>query len=171
MYEQCEHQQLVIFCQNNSRDNSIQKIWLEIGCFKTSRFQTLIFMFWALKVRRMAHTTSWVQALNQYLIAKISYLELMIRVIMKRWIMNDRQTRHLDRQTWWLKEFFRWKWVTVVSGPSFISSKASRPKHIFVKKKASNPQPRILCNGNGAISHLQTEMGFFKDFRYSLYNW
>ena len=32
-------------------------------------------------------------------------------------------------------------------------------------------QPRILCNGNGAISHLQTEMGFFKAFRYSLYNW
>ena len=25
--------------------------------------------------------------------------------------------------------------------------------------------PRILCNGNGAISHLQTEMGFVEDFR------
>ena len=32
----------------------------------------------------------------------------------------------------------------------------------------SNKQtwPRILCNRNGAISHLQTEMGFFEDFRY-----
>ena len=30
--------------------------------------------------------------------------------------------------------------------------------------------PRMLCNGNGAISHLQTEMGFVEDFRYSLYN-
>ena len=26
----------------------------------------------------------------------------------------------------------------------------------------------MLCNGNGAISHLQTEMGFFEDF---CYNW
>ena len=31
--------------------------------------------------------------------------------------------------------------------------------------------PRMLCNRNGAISHLQTEMGFVEDFRYSLYNW
>ena len=23
----------------------------------------------------------------------------------------------------------------------------------------------MLCNGNGAISHLQTEMGFVEDFR------
>ena len=30
--------------------------------------------------------------------------------------------------------------------------------------------PRILCNRNGANSHLQTEMGFLEDFRYSLYN-
>ena len=30
--------------------------------------------------------------------------------------------------------------------------------------------PRMLCNGNGAISHLQTEMGFVEDFRYSLDN-
>ena len=29
---------------------------------------------------------------------------------------------------------------------------------------------RILCIGNGAISHLQTEMGFVEDFCYSLYN-
>ena len=29
--------------------------------------------------------------------------------------------------------------------------------------------PRMLCNGNGAIFHLQTEMGFPEDFRYSLY--
>ena len=32
-------------------------------------------------------------------------------------------------------------------------------------------KPRILCNGNGAISRLQTETGFVEDFRYSLYNW
>ena len=31
--------------------------------------------------------------------------------------------------------------------------------------------PKMLCNGNGAILHLQTEMGFVKDFHYSLYNW
>ena len=31
--------------------------------------------------------------------------------------------------------------------------------------------PRMLCNGNGVISHLQTEMGFVEDFCYSLYNW
>ena len=31
--------------------------------------------------------------------------------------------------------------------------------------------PRMLCNGNGAISHLQTKMGFIDDFSYSLYNW
>ena len=31
-------------------------------------------------------------------------------------------------------------------------------------------QPRMLCNGNGVISHLQTETGFFEDFRYSMYN-
>ena len=30
--------------------------------------------------------------------------------------------------------------------------------------------PIMLCNGNGAISHLQTGMGFVEDFRYSLYN-
>ena len=30
--------------------------------------------------------------------------------------------------------------------------------------------PRMLCNGNGAISHLQAEMEFVEDFRYSLYN-
>ena len=30
--------------------------------------------------------------------------------------------------------------------------------------------PRMLCNGNGAFSHLQTEMGFIEDFRYSMYN-
>ena len=30
--------------------------------------------------------------------------------------------------------------------------------------------PRMLCNGNGAISHLQTEMEFVKDFHYRLYN-
>ena len=30
--------------------------------------------------------------------------------------------------------------------------------------------PRMLCNRNGAISHLQTEMGFVEDFRYSLHN-
>ena len=29
----------------------------------------------------------------------------------------------------------------------------------------------MLCNGNGAISHLQTEMGFVKDSCYSLSNW
>ena len=27
--------------------------------------------------------------------------------------------------------------------------------------------PRMFCNGNGAISHLQTKMGFVEDFRYS----
>ena len=27
---------------------------------------------------------------------------------------------------------------------------------------------RMLCNENGAISHLQTEMGFVEDIRYSL---
>ena len=27
--------------------------------------------------------------------------------------------------------------------------------------------PRMLCNANGAISHLQAEMGFVEDFRYS----
>ena len=32
-------------------------------------------------------------------------------------------------------------------------------------------KPRMLCNRNGAISHLQTETIFFQDFRYSLYNW
>ena len=31
--------------------------------------------------------------------------------------------------------------------------------------------PRMLCNGNGAFFHLQTEMGFFEDSCYSLYNW
>ena len=30
--------------------------------------------------------------------------------------------------------------------------------------------PRMLCNRNGAISQLQTEMGFVEDFRYSLQN-
>ena len=25
----------------------------------------------------------------------------------------------------------------------------------------------MLCNGNGAISYMETEMGFFEDFRYS----
>ena len=30
--------------------------------------------------------------------------------------------------------------------------------------------PRMLCNGNGAISHLQTEMEFVEDIHYSLYN-
>ena len=28
----------------------------------------------------------------------------------------------------------------------------------------------MLCNWNGAISHLQTEMGFVEDFHYSLHN-
>ena len=32
-------------------------------------------------------------------------------------------------------------------------------------------KPKIFCNGNGAISHLQTEMGFDEDFHYSLYDW
>ena len=27
--------------------------------------------------------------------------------------------------------------------------------------------PRMLCSANGAISHLQAEMGFVEDFRYS----
>ena len=27
--------------------------------------------------------------------------------------------------------------------------------------------PRMLCKGNGAISHLQTEMGFVEDFHYT----
>ena len=31
--------------------------------------------------------------------------------------------------------------------------------------------PRMLCNRNGAIFHLQTEMEFVEDIRYSLYNW
>ena len=31
-------------------------------------------------------------------------------------------------------------------------------------------KPRMLCNGNGATSHLQTEMGFIEDFHYSLYH-
>ena len=31
--------------------------------------------------------------------------------------------------------------------------------------------PGMLCNGNGAISHLQTEMRIVEDFRYSFYNW
>ena len=31
--------------------------------------------------------------------------------------------------------------------------------------------PRMLCNMNGVISHLQTEMWFVQDFHYSLYNW
>ena len=31
----------------------------------------------------------------------------------------------------------------------------------------SETMPRMLCNKNGAISHLQTEMGFGEDFRYS----
>ena len=31
-------------------------------------------------------------------------------------------------------------------------------------------QLRMLCNGNGAISHLRTEMGFVEDYCYSLYN-
>ena len=32
----------------------------------------------------------------------------------------------------------------------------------------SKIKPRMLCNGNRAISHLETELGFVEDFHYSL---
>ena len=32
----------------------------------------------------------------------------------------------------------------------------------FKSQKFDEIMPRILCNGNGAISHLQTEMGFLR---------
>ena len=48
---------------------------------------------------------------------------------------------------------------TVVANCSYVD--------LVVKQEC---MPRMLCNRNGAISHLQTEMGFVEDFRYSLYN-
>ena len=42
--------------------------------------------------------------------------------------------------------------------------------HNCEKKSEYDTLPRMLCNGNGAISNLQTEIGFVKDFRYSLCN-
>jgi len=36
--------------------------------------------------------------------------------------------------------------------------------------KAFWSMPRMLCNRNGAISHLKTEIGFVEDFRLRLYN-
>ena len=30
--------------------------------------------------------------------------------------------------------------------------------------------PRMLCDGNGAISHLQAEMGYVEDFCYNMCN-
>ena len=46
-------------------------------------------------------------------------------------------------------------------------------KDVLLVDKASGAtkiKPRMLCNRNGAISHLQTEMGFVDDFHYSLCN-
>ena len=34
--------------------------------------------------------------------------------------------------------------------------------------RSSTLLPKMLCNGNGAICHLQNEMGFVEDFCYSL---
>ena len=59
--------------------------------------------------------------------------------------------------------------VTVFSGYQMIYTVTEKMVNI-PKTCTMEIQPRMLCNGNGAISHLQTEMGFFEDFRYSLCN-
>ena len=64
--------------------------------------------------------------------------------------------------------------VTITASTTKMEKTTSIPiekeKEMTTSVMSKTTMPRILCNGNGAISHLQTEMGFVKDFRYSLYN-
>ena len=60
--------------------------------------------------------------------------------------------------------------VTHITSQSRIR-KLGENEEMIISYAEQRTVPRILCNGNGAIFHLQTETGFFEDFRCSLYNW
>ena len=70
---------------------------------------------------------------------------------------------------------FEWSWQCITRGNTgwiLINTKTDLCVCCCgLQNIEESTMPRMLCNGNGAISHLQTEMGSFKDFRYSLYNW
>ena len=52
----------------------------------------------------------------------------------------------------------------------FMRKVATFEEHISDIESGNQLLPKMLSNGNGAISHLQTETGFVEDFCYSLYN-
>ena len=55
--------------------------------------------------------------------------------------------------------------------PGWFDHPQSLMDRNFATLQSKETQPRILCNRNGAISHLRTEMGFVEDFCYSLCDW
>ena len=60
------------------------------------------------------------------------------------------------------REIFDWLMEILV--PSTWSWHSGRNQRMFSFEFHNQTQPRMLCKENGAISHLQTEMGFLEDF-------
>ena len=99
------------------------------------------------------------------------HISIRLRITKKLKLTLLEQGHYFQLHVWFAKKWFQSKILT--STPfTWIFQSSRLSVRLFVCACVSNTLlPRMLCNGNGAISHLQTEMGFVEDFSYGLYNW